>query len=73
MQARDVLARGRAPGSAQRIAVPICGNDPAAKRVVAALVDDIGFDAVDIGILPNGPMVRAGGSVVRKKLLALQN
>ena len=54
LQARDVLAYSRAAGSAQRIAVPICGNDAGAKRVVAALVDDIGFDVVDIGILPNG-------------------
>jgi hypothetical protein len=54
LQARDILGRGRPRGSTQRIAVPICGDDGAAKGVVAGLVDDIGFDAIDIGALPNG-------------------
>ena len=54
LRAGDVLARGRPRGSAQRIAVPVCGNDAAAKWIVAGLVDDIGFDVIDIGALPNG-------------------
>ena len=53
LQARDILARGQPGGSLHRIAVPICGND-AAKRLVAGLVDEIGFDGIDIGALPNG-------------------
>jgi predicted dinucleotide-binding enzyme len=36
------------------MAVPICGDDDPAKGVVAGLVDDVGFDAIDIGALPNG-------------------
>jgi predicted dinucleotide-binding enzyme len=54
LQARDILSRGRPRGSPQRIAVPICGHDDAAKRIVAGLVDDVGFDTIDIGALPNG-------------------
>lgn len=54
LQARDILARGRPRGSTERMAVPICGDDDAAKGVVAGLVDDVGFDAIDIGALPNG-------------------
>ena len=70
LQARDVLACGRAAGSSQRIAVPICGNDADAKRVVAALVDDIGFDVVDIGILPNGRWSQPGGPLFGKNCSA---
>lgn len=38
-------------GSADRIALPIAGDDAAAKATVLALVDEIGFDAVDAGTI----------------------
>lgn len=47
-------------GSPGRIALPIAGDDPAAKRVAAGLVDDSGFDAVDIGGLENTGRVQPG-------------
>jgi hypothetical protein len=37
-----------------RIGVPISGDDPEAKSVVADLIDQIGFDAVDAGSLGDG-------------------
>ena len=38
------------PGSAGgRVTIPICGDDPEAKATIVALVEGIGFDAVDIG------------------------
>jgi hypothetical protein len=40
---------GRLPGSSGRIALPIAGNDPAAKASVMKLVDELGFDGVDAG------------------------
>jgi hypothetical protein len=40
---------GRPPGSSGRIALPIAGNDPAAKATVMKLVDELGFDGVDAG------------------------
>lgn len=40
---------GRPPGSSGRIALPIAGNDPAAKASVTKLVDELGFDGVDAG------------------------
>jgi predicted dinucleotide-binding enzyme len=40
-----------ASGAAIRIAIPIAGDDAAAKKVVAELVDISGFDAVDAGTL----------------------
>jgi hypothetical protein len=42
------------PGSPGRIAIPISGDDEEAKRFVAGLVDEIGFDAVDLGSLAVG-------------------
>ncbi|XKK38451.1 NAD(P)-binding domain-containing protein [Nocardiopsis sp. ARC36] len=47
-------------GTPGRIALPIAGDDPAAKRVAAGLVDDSGFDAVDIGGLENTWRVQPG-------------
>ena len=41
-------------GSPGRIAIPISGDDEEAKRLVVGLVDEIGFDAVDLGSLAVG-------------------
>jgi predicted dinucleotide-binding enzyme len=45
---------GKPSGDPNRIGVPISGDDEDAKRVVARLVDDIGFGAVDAGTLADG-------------------
>jgi predicted dinucleotide-binding enzyme len=42
---------GRPTGSPDRRALPIAGDDPAAKQTVIALLDELGFDAVDAGSL----------------------
>jgi len=47
--ARNLLERGRPAGSPDRIALPVAGDDPDAKGVVMALVDELGFDPVDAG------------------------
>lgn len=47
--ARHLLERGQPAGSADRIALPIAGDDEAAKRVVLRLLDELGFDGVDAG------------------------
>lgn len=54
LQARSVLTRARPRGSPERIAVPICGDNVASKQVITELVDQIGFDSVDIGALKYG-------------------
>ncbi|MEV7226008.1 MULTISPECIES: NADPH-dependent F420 reductase [Polymorphospora] len=41
----------RPAGAADRTALPVAGDDPAAKRAVAEFLDSIGFDTVDIGPL----------------------
>lgn len=47
--AKHLLERGRAKGEAGRIALPVAGDDPAAKALVIRLLDEIGFDGVDAG------------------------
>lgn len=49
IMARDLLSRGAPKGTADRIALPVAGDDAAAKAVVLKLVDDLGFDAYDAG------------------------
>jgi 8-hydroxy-5-deazaflavin:NADPH oxidoreductase len=45
---------GRPSGDPQRLGIPISGDDAAAKRDVAELIDQIGFDTVDAGTLAEG-------------------
>ncbi|MGW1764084.1 NADPH-dependent F420 reductase [Streptomyces sp. NPDC002073] len=47
--AQDILDRPRPAGSPDRLALPVAGDDEAAKRVVRALIDELGFDTVDAG------------------------
>ena len=46
------LAEGARPkGAKDRIALPVAGDDTAAKSIVIALLDELGFDGVDAGTL----------------------
>src|SRR4051794_35701471 len=47
--AQHLLENGKPKGSPARIALPVAGDDAAAKRVVMDLVDELGFDPVDAG------------------------
>jgi predicted dinucleotide-binding enzyme len=49
--AQHLLEDGRPAGDPHRIALPVAGDDPAAKRIVMRLVEELGFDAVDAGTL----------------------
>jgi predicted dinucleotide-binding enzyme len=42
---------GRSAGAPGRIALPVAGDDDAAKEMVMQLIDELGFDAVDAGRL----------------------
>jgi predicted dinucleotide-binding enzyme len=44
-----LAADGKPRGTPGRVALPVSGDDPAAKAVVIALLDELGFDAVDNG------------------------
>jgi len=47
--AQDLLDRPRPHGDPERIALPVAGDDPAAKQLVRGLIDELGFDTVDSG------------------------
>jgi predicted dinucleotide-binding enzyme len=47
--AQHLLELGRPAGTTGRIALPVAGDDDAAKAVVLRLVDELGFDGVDAG------------------------
>jgi 8-hydroxy-5-deazaflavin:NADPH oxidoreductase len=49
--AQHLLENGRPAGSPDRIALAIAGDDAGQKSIVARLLDDIGFDAVDAGTI----------------------
>ena len=50
----DLVDGGRPKGAPDRRSLPIAGDDGAAKKVVADLLDQFGFDAVDAGPLSEG-------------------
>jgi predicted dinucleotide-binding enzyme len=77
IRAGDLLNGGRPAGDPRRIALPVAGDDPDAKRVVMRLIEDLGFDAVDAGTLdeswrqqPGTPVyaTNLGGAGVRRAL-----
>ncbi|MEV8596867.1 NAD(P)-binding domain-containing protein [Streptomyces sp. NPDC052012] len=47
--AQDILDRARPAGDPDRMALPVAGDDEAAKRKVRELIDELGFDTVDSG------------------------
>jgi 8-hydroxy-5-deazaflavin:NADPH oxidoreductase len=47
--AQHLLENGRPTSTQGRIALPVAGDDQAAKAVVLGLVDELGFDAVNAG------------------------
>jgi 8-hydroxy-5-deazaflavin:NADPH oxidoreductase len=42
---------GKPEGSSNRLAIPVAGDDPRGKSVVMSLINDMGFDPVDGGLL----------------------
>lgn len=49
--AEHLEKKGQPAGAPSRIALPVAGDDAAAKQKVMALVEELGFDAVDNGSL----------------------
>ncbi len=49
--ARHPADFGKEAGSPGRIALPVAGDDPAAKAIVLTLVESLGFDALDAGTI----------------------
>ncbi|MFF3343925.1 NADPH-dependent F420 reductase [Streptomyces sp. NPDC002779] len=75
--AQDLLDRHRPAGDPDRMALPVAGDDEAAKAKVRALIDELGYDTVDSGGIddswrqqPDAPVygLRAGVEEVAKAL-----
>lgn len=58
--AADLTTHGQPPASANRRALAIAGNDAAAKAAVAKLIDEFGFDTVDLGALSDSWRIQRG-------------
>jgi len=53
---------GRPAGEPDRLGIPLSGDDEQAKRIVADLIDQIGFDPVDSGTLAEGGRKHQAGA-----------
>ncbi len=63
---------GSAPGTPNRIAIPIAGDDTAAKALVADLVSITGFDIVDAGSLEESWRLQPGTPAYCTELTATE-
>ena len=61
--AQHLMDLGRPKGDPNRIALPVSGDDPAAKTKVMRLVDELGFDPVDAGPLDESWRQQPGSPV----------
>ncbi len=67
---RRLSISARPAGAPDRSALPIAGDDPAAKEEAARLLDALGYDAVDIGVLADSWRVEPGTPVYVQPYLA---
>ncbi|WP_405148541.1 NAD(P)-binding domain-containing protein [Sphaerisporangium sp. NBC_01403] len=61
--AQHILDLPRPKGTPGRVALPVAGDDEAAKRVVRDLIDELGFDTVDAGGLDESWRQQPGSPV----------
>ncbi len=61
---RRLASEGKPAGAKGRLAVFLAGDDADAKTVVAGLIDQMGFDAVDTGSLAQGGRRQEPGSPI---------
>jgi 8-hydroxy-5-deazaflavin:NADPH oxidoreductase len=61
--AKALAEAGRPAGSRDRVALPISGDNPKAKEIVAQLIDRIGFDSVDVGTIAESWRQQPGSPV----------
>src|SRR5258708_7136066 len=54
---------GRPAGSRDRVALPISGDNPKAKEIVAQIIDRFGFDSVDAGTIAESWRQQPGSPV----------
>jgi predicted dinucleotide-binding enzyme len=59
---------GKPAGDAERIAVPVSGDNPMAKEIVFKLIQDLGFDAFDAGNISQSWKHQTGSSIYCRDL-----
>ena len=64
--AQHLLELGKPKGTPGRIALPVSGDDAAAKAKIMALIDELGFDPVDVGGLDESWRQQPGSPVYTK-------
>lgn len=66
--AQHLADAGKPAGDPDRRAIPIAGGSPEAKREVSQLIDQIGFDPIDVGDLPAARPFENGGPLYGSEL-----
>ncbi|MBD0744809.1 NADPH-dependent F420 reductase [Streptomyces sp. CBMA152] len=68
--AEDIITKALPQGDPDRVALPVAGDDKAAKQLIRDLIDELGFDTVDAGGIdeswrqqPNTPVYGLRGGV----------
>ena len=64
----DLLTDARPIGSPERRAIPLAGDDAAAKSIVARFMSELGFDSLDVGGLSQGRKFEVDSRVFGAKL-----
>ena len=60
---KALMAAGRPAGARDRVALPISGDNTEAKKIVAQLIDRLGFDSVDAGTIAESWRQQPGSPV----------
>jgi len=68
--ARQITTDATPPGTSNRRALAIAGDDPVAKAQVAELIDGFGFDVIDVGPLSESWRIQPGTPGYVKQLNA---
>ncbi len=69
---KDLGSQGQPAGTPGRRALPIAGDDAAAKSAVTELTDQFGFDVVDAGPLAEGRRFQPGAAAYNRRLDAAE-
>jgi len=72
LYSKTLASSARPKGSPNRIVLPIAGDDAAAKKVVAAFIDSVGYDPFDTGDLAHSLVQEPNSALYNKPLTLAQ-
>lgn len=73
MYYKRLETEGKPAGAKDRLAIFMAGDDAGAKAIVAKLIDEIGFDAIDSGSLAEGGLKQQPGSAIYNVALTMRD